>query len=335
MRKDVKFGLTIGAILVVTLVIYVIVLSRGSSTTPRIAATPPSQPDQANAESTDSTDSSMATHTDDAKPEVQADPDANASVNTTAEPPAENSPPATQPSAAAQSNRDWEVALNHGLPITLAAPERTMTPMIDPSSSNTTRSGISRSPMTPLIDPLPSTQPSRTVMADVPTLEAPTTVTPAYAAPTPSFTNMANVSSNSPRTHRVASGESPYSISQTVYGSGKYFKRILAANPGIDPRRLKIGQILVIPELTETDKPAGSTAATNTEGSEPIDARSAYKVVSGDSLEGISRKLYGGSQMMDQLYEMNKTLIGPDENVLKVGWILKLPQAPTNADAQR
>ena len=39
--------------------------------------------------------------------------------------------------------------------------------------------------------------------------------------------------------------------------------------------------------------------------------------------------------MMDQLYEMNKTLIGPDENVLKVGWILKLPQAPTNADAQR
>ena len=39
--------------------------------------------------------------------------------------------------------------------------------------------------------------------------------------------------------------------------------------------------------------------------------------------------------MMDKLYEMNKKLIGPDENVLKIGWILKLPQAPAAASAQR
>jgi hypothetical protein len=41
MRKDVKFGLTIGAILVVTLVIYVIVLSRGPSTAQKVAISTP------------------------------------------------------------------------------------------------------------------------------------------------------------------------------------------------------------------------------------------------------------------------------------------------------
>lgn len=346
MRKDVKFGLTIGAILVVTLVIYVIVLSRGPSTAQRIGIATPSQSDQANQstaansdDSSSSADSSLATHTDDAKPDDQGDVNTNSSANSAA-PPADSNAPATQPTAAARPNTDWEGALNHGLPASLAAPERTVTPTIDPSSSNMAFGGITRSPTTPMIDPLPSTQPSRLMMADVPMLGAQATVTPppADAAPdqypSQSFTSATNAPSGTPRTHRVASGESPYSISQAVYGSGKYYRKILAANPGIDPRHLKIGQILVIPELNETDKPASSAAA-NTAASEAIDTNTAYKVLSGDSLESISLKLYGTAQMVDKLYDMNKTLIGPDENVLKIGWILKLPQAPAAASAQR
>ena len=132
---------------------------------------------------------------------------------------------------------------------------------------------------------------------------------------------------STPRTHRVAAGESPYSISQLVYGSGKYYKRILAANPGIDPRHLKIGTILVIPELSDADKPA--PAAGNASAAATVDPGSAYTVVSGDSLQSISRKLYGNSSMSDKLYEMNKSQIGPDANVLKIGWVLKLPKPPT------
>jgi nucleoid-associated protein YgaU len=343
MRKDVKFGLTIGAILVVTLVIYVIVLSRGPSTAQRIGIATPSQSDQASQstvansdDSSSSADSSLATHTDDAKPDDQADLSTNTSADNTTAPPAQNNAPATQPTATAQPNSDWDGALNHGLPASLAAPERTVTPTIDPTSSNIALGGISRSPSTPMIDPIPSTQPSRPLMADVPTLEAPATVSPPPTEqyPTPSSTSATNLPSSTPRTHRVASGESPYSISQAVYGSGKYYKKILAANPGIDPRHLKIGKILVIPELTESDRPASSAAA-NVASSEAIDTSTAYKVVSGDSLESISLKLYGTPQMMDKLYEMNKTLIGPDENMLKIGWILKLPQSPAAADAQR
>jgi nucleoid-associated protein YgaU len=351
MRKDVKFGLTIGAILVVTLVIYVIVLSRGSSMPQHIAIAMPSQSDQA-ASPAESTDSAGATHTDDAKTDNPADSDANnsaganananANVNAgTSETPAETVAPATQPAAGAQANSDWEGALNNGPPAALAAPERTVTPTIDNNSSNALRNGITRSQTTPMIDSLPATQPSRPMMADIPMLDASASPPPPPAAaavprqdPTPTYTSSAaNVPSDTPRTHRVASGESAYTISQTVYGSGRYYKKILAANPNVDPRHLRIGQILVIPELTDTDKPA-SPAAANTEVPAPIDIKTAYRVVSGDSLESISRKVYGTPGMMDKLYEANKTLIGPDENVLKIGWVLKLPEVPVTGNAQ-
>jgi len=157
------------------------------------------------------------------------------------------------------------------------------------------------------------------LMSNLPTQEPAPTASAPPSTPTPA--------ASTPRTHRVASGESPYSISQLVYGSGKYYKKILAANPGIDPRHLKIGQILVIPELSDADKPA--SAAGGASPAATVDPGAAYTVVSGDSLQSISRKLYGNTSMSDKLYEMNKSLIGPDENVLKIGWVLKLPKPPT------
>jgi len=352
MRKDVKFGLTIGAILVVTLVIYVIVLSRGSSCSRWCGIVMPGQSSQQNTSETtgESTDSTDATHTDSASPTT---PDDSASGTTgspdtkttppAAAPDVEASTPATQPTAAAPAtaNNDWEGALNHGPPISLAAPERTVTPSIDATSSSMARNGntITRAANVPMIDALPSTQPSRPMFADVPVLDAPATAapSPSYTAarpdPTSSVSNSARDLST-PRTHRVASGESPYSISVSVYGSGKYFKRIMAANPGLDPRHLKIGQILIIPELNDSDKTA-SPAASNTSRAQPVNPNSAYVVASGDTLESISRKLYGTPAMMDKLYETNKSLMGDDENMLKIGWVLKLPEAPSTATPQR
>ncbi len=150
----------------------------------------------------------------------------------------------------------------------------------------------------------------------------------AMAIPAPS-----NLSSVGPSTHRVAAGESPYSISQAVYGNSKYFKKILAANPGVDPRHLKIGQVLIIPQLTGTE--TNPSAAAGADQDVSLDTSGFYKVVSGDSLDGISRKLYGTGAMIDALYQMNKSLIGSNEDVLKVGWVLKLPKAPTVANAGR
>ncbi|MGD0387422.1 MAG: LysM domain-containing protein [Tepidisphaeraceae bacterium] len=320
MRKDVKFGLTIGAILVVTLVIYVIVLSRGPAVPQRIGIVLPGQSDQTPDSNAPAPDARADVAPANGSDEQDTGPAAN-DFNPATLPPAgaQAAAPATQPASGAASANDWENALNHGLPPTLSAPEHTITPSIDSPSANVARAGISPTDSTPLIDPLPTTQPARLLMSNLPIQEPAPAQIASPATPTPP--------ASTPRTHRVASGESPYSISQLVYGSGKYYKKILAANPGIDPRRLKIGQILVIPELSDADKPA--PAAGNASAAATVDPGSAYTVVSGDSLQSISRKLYGSTAMSEKLYEMNRSLIGPDENVLKIGWVLKLPKPPT------
>jgi nucleoid-associated protein YgaU len=323
MRKDVKFGLTIGAILVVTLVIYVIVLSRGPAAPQRIGVVMPGQSDQTTDSNTPATNARADVAGANGADEQDAGPAANDS-NPATLPPAgrEIAVPATQPASGAAAANDWDNALNHGLPPALSAPEHTITPSIDSLSANVARAGISPTASTPLIDPLPTTQPTK-LMSTVPVRD----VAPAQIASPATSTPPATPPASTPRSHRVVSGESLYSISQTVYGNGKYYKKILAANPGIDPRHLKIGQILAIPELNDADKPA--PAAPNASAAANVDPGSAYTVVSGDSLQSISRKLYGSTAMTDKLYEMNKSLIGPDENVLKIGWVLKLPKPPT------
>ncbi|HEY1922798.1 MAG TPA: LysM peptidoglycan-binding domain-containing protein [Tepidisphaeraceae bacterium] len=340
MRKDVKFGLTIGAILVVTLVVYVIVLSRGPAVPPKIGLAMPSASDHP-ADQIDSTPTPSATPQNDVANSGTTDQTPAPGTDSATTPPPtampDSSAPATQPTASTDSKaNDWDHALNSGMPPSLsapAAPAHTVTPIIDSQPVNLSQTGVSRAANTPMIDSLPTTQPSAQFApslyaadpAPTPVPSAPASVQPApTAAPTPVAAG--------PRTHRVASGESPYSIAQSEYGNGRYFKRILAANPGIDPRHLKIGQILVIPELTDAEK--NPVSATNA-GETHVDSATMYTVVSGDTLEAISLKLYGSAGMIDRLYLANKSLIGPDENRLKIGWVLKLPQAPTVASAQR
>jgi nucleoid-associated protein YgaU len=55
-----------------------------------------------------------------------------------------------------------------------------------------------------------------------------------------------------------------------------------------------------------------------------------YVVVSSDSLYRISKRLYGSIKETNQIYELNKAIIGADMARLKVGMVLKLPEAPTN-----
>jgi nucleoid-associated protein YgaU len=45
----------------------------------------------------------------------------------------------------------------------------------------------------------------------------------------------------------VRRGDTLWSIAQRTYGDGKRWRDIAAANPGIEPTRLKVGQTLVLP----------------------------------------------------------------------------------------
>jgi nucleoid-associated protein YgaU len=307
MRKDVKFGLTIGSILVVTLIVYGIVLTHGGSTPPgKTAIAPAADADGSAANPAPSVDSSTTANNISPGDQPAANPN-DVSV-----------PPATQPAAVADSRSDWNAALNSGLPASLSAsapPEHTVTPMIDSAMPGSERPSVAvnRDTSTPVIDPLPTTQPApQMAAASAPLLEA-------AVSPAPEQ-----------RTHRVAAGESPYSIAASVYGNGSLYTKILAANPGVDPRRMKIGTLLIIPELSDTEKTPSASVST-VEAS--IDTSTAYKVQSGDTLDKICRRLYDDPGMIGKLYDANQSLIGPDENVLKVGWILKLPQPPSVASA--
>jgi nucleoid-associated protein YgaU len=48
-------------------------------------------------------------------------------------------------------------------------------------------------------------------------------------------------------THTIQRGDTLWTLSKRYLGSGKRYREILAANPGLQPKKLRIGQTIVIP----------------------------------------------------------------------------------------
>ena len=147
----------------------------------------------------------------------------------------------------------------------------------------------------------------------------------------------------------------------------------MRANPTLNPNRMKVGTKLTLPATSDV-KPATATAAgsatvtTATASADTNDSSGAagggiilasqasptidtivspdstgssdsngfYTVKKGDTLYGISKKLYGNLHEAAVIYSTNQTVIGPDRAKLKVGTVLQLPstgavEAATNA----
>jgi len=126
------------------------------------------------------------------------------------------------------------------------------------------------------------------------------------------------------RTHIVHANETLSGISKLVYGSSKHYKAIEAANPGLDPTKLRPGMVLKIPPLEQAKQTAKRQSADATSAADG----KTYTVQQSDNLYKITRKLYGNGDKQEALYELNKATIGPDSTKLKPGMILKLPAAP-------
>lgn len=131
-----------------------------------------------------------------------------------------------------------------------------------------------------------------------PTNPPPTTPTPSNAAtgiaPSPVYVAPAPepvVPSNPPpvevagntREHKVEKGDSFYTLAKKY---GVTMKAIEAANPGVDSRKLKLGQKLVIPASAA---PAPTAAVSPAPGAAPETAETIYTVKSGDNLMKIAR----------------------------------------------
>ncbi len=133
------------------------------------------------------------------------------------------------------------------------------------------------------------------------------------------------------RTYTVQAGDSLYVISQRVLGSPKYVAAIQKANPKVDPKRLRVGQVLSIPDVAGPGTPpptpgASRTPADSTHGAPAgLATGKTYTVQAGDTLHHISAKVYGNTAMWQKIYDLNRELIGSKPNNLRVGMTLRLP----------
>lgn len=129
-------------------------------------------------------------------------------------------------------------------------------------------------------------------------------------------------------TYTIAPGDTFSSIALKLYGDSARWIAIAKANPLVDPVRLKVGQIIKLPDLTALDQARSQefeqirrqVSAPATGGGEV----QSVMVEPGDNLSTIAQRVYGRASQWRAIYDANKDqLDSPDE--LKVGMKLKIP----------
>ncbi len=136
----------------------------------------------------------------------------------------------------------------------------------------------------------------------------------------------------------VKSGDSPARIAKRQLGSESRVNEILALNPGLNPKNLKVGQELILPAgaapvvaqtpaqpVAAAAKPAGPSTAKPVAASAPKASSKggrSYKVQKGDTLSAIARRELGSASRAKDIQSMNP---GLDPAKLKVGQTIQLP----------
>ena len=166
---------------------------------------------------------------------------------------------------------------------------------------------------------------------DEPLLATTPVIAPAPSAPPRS----AAVAPSGPKPtgtpYRVASGDTLSSIAAKWFGREHDWPRIVAANPGLDPNRLAVGQEIVLPPKGAASGDAGrgaSVPAPAPSSTARPKAGAKYQVRSGDSLTRIAQEAYGSAKYWELIYTANRSVIGSNPADLSVGMSLVIPKAP-------
>jgi nucleoid-associated protein YgaU len=158
----------------------------------------------------------------------------------------------------------------------------------------------------------------------------------------------------------IKEGDTLDKIAEKTMGSKSYASKIADANPGLKPTALRPGKKLVIPAKAEKPSPVMEKKeepavaqdlppAPATAQGDPVAApkepkketakepavkiengQKIYTVQPGDTLSGISVKVYNTSRHYQKIYEANKEAI-EDPNTLQVGLKLTMPDLPSKA----
>jgi len=146
----------------------------------------------------------------------------------------------------------------------------------------------------------------------------------------------------------IKEGDSFDSIAKAKYGNASFAGLIAEANPGVKATALRVGKHLVLPPKTEKKAEEPVVAAKTPERiEEPVikkadpaptpsltveNGKKVYTIQTGDTLSGISVKVYNTSRHYQKIYEANKDVID-DPNMLSVGAKLVMPDLPAKAAA--
>ena len=121
--------------------------------------------------------------------------------------------------------------------------------------------------------------------------------------------------------HTVIAGETLWSISEDLYGSGYNWTDIKNANK-LTSDRIEVGQKLLIPDVA-TKEPTITQKVVSATTSEAAISGSTYTVVRGDSLWKIAVRSYGDGYKWVEIAKANK-LVNP--GLIHAGNVLTLPR---------
>lgn len=132
--------------------------------------------------------------------------------------------------------------------------------------------------------------------------------------------------------YTVKAGETYETIARARYGSAKFAIAISNSNPLKDPKRIRPGDVIRLPKdpgniqgkpATETGNPPPQGAGGSEQG------WTEYVVVSGDTLSGIAKQVWGSSRNWRKILDANASTL-PSEDKLKTGMKLRIPPKPAD-----
>jgi LysM repeat protein len=127
------------------------------------------------------------------------------------------------------------------------------------------------------------------------------------------------------KTVAVRPNETLSSIAKRELGNGEYFRRILSANPGLNPARLQIGQLIKIPLGRGRTESVASASGKKKSGATKASSSARYHTVTnGETLSGIAKKFYGKASRWKKILDANSKIL-PRPTALRVGMVLLIP----------
>lgn len=155
------------------------------------------------------------------------------------------------------------------------------------------------------------------------------------------------------REYLVQAGDTLSEIAEEQLGTSQRWRDIVAANQGLDPKRLKVGQRLMLPGVASAPKPqatpqpeqapgsgspgsspsGSSPSGSSSPGSrtpDPAGHSGTYVVRGGDTLSAIAQRELNDAQRWREIVALNE---GLDPKRLVVGTRLELPGARVEAFA--